>query len=42
MAQGAQIGALWDEGGGSEAQEGEDIGILIASSCCMAEFNTTM
>jgi len=32
----------WDKGGGSEAQEGEDIGILKASSCCMPEFNTTM
>ena len=46
-AQGAQLGALWQPRGmgwmgGREAQEGEDIGILLADSqCCTAETNTT-
>ena len=33
----------WDEGGGREVPEGEDIGIYIADSLhCTAEMNTTL
>ena len=32
----------WDDRGGGEAQDGEDICILLADSCCcMKEINTT-
>ena len=48
ITQEAQSSALWkprgvgEGGGGREVQEGGDICILMANSCCMAETNTAL